>query len=313
MAIASSSSSAGEDFSRFTARRIGSGTGRDRVRSVAWNLDGRRLATGGTDKSLRIFLPDKDVRSGTEYRGHTGEISVVRWNPTHPERLATVSSAAQDKGLRFWDLRQGSKPTSVIETNGMNITMTWSPDGRYLVVGNRSDDIMWIDADEQTVIRKTRMPKETNEAFFSHNSTLLTTLVFGDAQIVAFPSNEPVHSIPVANLPITVGDLDPRGRYMAFGSNDTTLSLWETQDFTCVATSGAHDDHVRTCRFSHDGAYLASSSSGQNIHIHNVPTLSEAHVLPVSGGAPADALAWHPTKNVLAYAGQDAWIWGAGV
>ncbi|GJN91286.1 hypothetical protein Rhopal_004305-T1 [Rhodotorula paludigena] len=272
MAIASSSSSAGEDFSRFTARRIGNGTGRDRVRSVAWNLDGRRLATGGTDKSLRIFLPDKDVRSGTEYRGHMGEISVVRWNPTHPERLATVSSA------------EGSKPTSVIETNGMNITMTWSPDGRHLVVGNRNDDIMWIDADEQTVIRKTRMPKETNEAFFSHNSTLLTTLVFGDAQIVAFPSDEPVHSIEVANLPITVGDLDPRGR-----------------------------DHVRTCRFSHDGAYLASSSSGQNIHIHNVPTLSEAHVLPVSGGAPADALAWHPAKNVLAYAGQDAWIWGAGV
>lgn len=54
----------------------------------------------------------------------------------------------------------------MIETNGMNITMTWSPDGRHLVVGNRNDDIMWIDADEQTVIRKTRMPKEVRFPLF---------------------------------------------------------------------------------------------------------------------------------------------------
>ncbi|GAA6057864.1 hypothetical protein JCM3770_002728 [Rhodotorula araucariae] len=317
MAIASGSSGSstgtGEDFSRFSSRRIGAGTARERVRTVAWNLDGRRLATGGTDKSVRIYLPDKDVRSSTECRGHTGDISCVRWNPVHPERLASVSASGQDKGLRFWDIRQGSKPTSVIETYGDNITMAWSPDGRYIVVGNTKDRILWVDVEEQKIIKRVDMSVETNEALFSHSGTLLTTLCHGDAVITSFPANEPVHKVTVSEMPATVADLDPRGRYLAVGSNDTVVSMWETTDWTCVATSGVHDDPLRTCRFSHDGAYLATSAGGSEIVIHNTPTLSRATAIPTTAQS-GDALAWHPAKTVLAYtSGQDAWIWGAGV
>ncbi|GAA5913094.1 hypothetical protein JCM5296_002067 [Sporobolomyces johnsonii] len=296
------------ELSRFTSRRLG--TTRERVRSVAWNQDGRRLATGGADKSLRIYLPDKDPRTSTECRGHTGEVSSLRWNPTHPERLASCSASAQDKALHFWDIRQGSKPTSTIETYGDNINMAWSPDGKTIVVGNRSDRLLWVDVEQQTVIKRENMDKETNEVLFSHNGSLLVTAIEGRACINAFPSNEPVHSVRISPVPTTVMDLDPRGRYLAAGSNDATLTLWETQEWTCVSSMGAHDDPLRACRFSHDGAYIASTCSDSEIVISEVPSLRKAHsIKPVN----SDSLAWHPSRLLLAYGGDGAHIWGSGV
>ncbi|GAA5907889.1 hypothetical protein JCM6882_001518 [Rhodosporidiobolus microsporus] len=306
----SSSSSSGEDFTRFSSRRLG--VTRERVRSVAWNLDGRRLATGGQDRSLRIYLPEKDPRTSTECRGHQGEVSCVRWSPAHPERLASCSASSTDKALHFWDIRQGSKPTSTVQTFGDNITMTWSPDGKTIVLGNRSDKVIWVDVEEQRIVRTEDMAQETNEAVFSHNGSLLITTIEGRAHIKSFPSNTPVHTVNISGFSTTVADLDPRGRYFAAGSNDATLTLWETEEWTCASASGEHDEPVRVCKFSSDGNYVASSASDSSgIVISEVPTLKKLHSIP--NATACDSLAWHPTRNVLAYGGAEACIWGAGV
>lgn len=310
MAVSSSTPAAStSEFTKYNTRRLGNT--RERVRSVAWNQDGRRLATGGTDKILRIYLPDKDPRTSTECRGHTGEIQVVKWNPMHSERLVTCASG-QDKALHFWDIRQGSKPTSTIETHGENITMTWSPDGRHIVLGNRVDKILWIDVEEQTVIRRETMPCETNEAAFSNNGSLLLTAVEGRLNLNTFPANELLHTIRVASAPTMLVDLDSRGRYLIAGSNDTTVTLWETEEWTCVSSLGSHDDPIRACKFSHDGAYVASTS-GYEIIISEVPSLKQVHSIPLPPTQLCDTLAWHPSKYMLAYGAGDAFIWGLGV
>ncbi|GAA5828666.1 hypothetical protein JCM3766R1_003779 [Sporobolomyces carnicolor] len=297
------------DFAKYNTRRLGNT--RERVRTIAWNQDGRRLATGGTDKILRIYLPEKDPRTATECRGHAGEIQVVRWNPTHPERLATCA-AGSDKSLNFWDIRQGSKPTSSVETFGENITMTWSPNGQHIVLGNRSDRIMWVDVEEQKVIRREEMTLETNEAAFSNNGALLLTAIAGRLQINTFPANERIHTINVSSAATMCIDIDPRGRYLVAAGNDTTVTLWETTEWTCVSSLGAHEDPVRACRFSFDGAFVASASS-REIIISEVPSLKELHKISLPPGAMCDSLAWHPTKHTLAYGANDAYIWGLGV
>jgi len=50
--------------------------------------------------------------------------------------------------------------------------MTWSPDGRHIVLGNRVDKILWIDVEEQTIIRRETMPCEVTLLSFSR--TLLS-------------------------------------------------------------------------------------------------------------------------------------------
>ncbi|KAG0659672.1 THO complex subunit 3 [Rhodotorula mucilaginosa] len=292
-----------DDFSRYATRRIG--TGRERVRSVAWNLDGRRLATGGTDKVIRVYLPDKDPRAATD---NMPSWAIWTRGLSFPLRIA-----AQDTALHFWDLRQGHKPVSTVETLGENLNMAWSSDGKTIVIGNRNDKVVWVDVEEQKITRRIDMGKDqTNECLFAHNDAFLITGVEGSARITSFPENEPIHSFDVGTMPVTVIDLDPRGRYFVAGCNDTLVSLWETEDWSCVATSGVHDDPVRMARFSQDGNYVASCAADGQVVILSVPNLEKVASFTVPGGN-SETLAWHPTRNVLAYVGQETGIWGAGL
>lgn len=108
---------------------------------------------------------------------------------------------------------------------------------------------------------KTSCEQQTNEFLFGHNDAFLITGVEGQARITSFPSHEPIHSFDVGLMPVTVLDLDPRGRcvslarasgrtslnednstrFFVAGCNDTLVSLWETESWTCVATSGVHE------------------------------------------------------------------------
>lgn len=66
------------------------------------------------------------------------------------------------------------------------------------------------------------------------------TAVNGNIEINTFPANVPVHTVNVSTVAAatTNFDLDPRGKYLAAGSNDTMVTLWETSEFTCLESTG---------------------------------------------------------------------------
>jgi THO complex subunit 3 len=103
-----------------------------KVLSVAWSCDGRRLASSGSDRTVRVFShieshvrappcpPPRPCtwshaltmraqsRGGESYelRGHTDSVHQLCWDPTHPERLATASV---DRSVRLWDIRGAAR------------------------------------------------------------------------------------------------------------------------------------------------------------------------------------------------------------
>lgn len=81
---------------------------RSSVRSVAWNATGARLASGSTDRTVRIWNPDKpDIRHSSELRGHSASVDQIAWDPSHAERLGSVSA---DRSVRLWDTRSKCYP-----------------------------------------------------------------------------------------------------------------------------------------------------------------------------------------------------------
>lgn len=150
--------------------------------------------------------------------------------------------------------------------------MTWSPSGSTLVVSNRSDLVTHIDCRTHRVTHTARSQHECNEAAFSHDGSLLMTALDGTVSVTKWPGGEEVRRVGVSPVATIALDLDPRGRYLAAGSNDATVSLWELEEFTCVRSVGHHEDPLRTCRFSSDGQYLATSvGDGTGIAIVSTP------------------------------------------
>ncbi|KAM0753033.1 WD40 repeat-like protein [Meredithblackwellia eburnea MCA 4105] len=280
---------------------------REKIRSLAWSVDGRRLASGSTDKTIRVWQPDRIDRGdkGMEIKGHTGEVSTIRWDPTHPEHLVSCSAATglnMDRGVYFWDIRQ-AKPTSVVQSEGQNINMCWSPDGKTVVVGNRLDVIIWIDVIANKVIHQVKDTREVNESRFSNNGSLLFTTFNGNIDITSHPSRELVHSVNSSPVSSTTLDLDPRGRYMAVGSNDANITLWETTDWTCVRSLPYHDEPIRSVQFSYDGQFLASASAEPEVHITAVPSGKKVHTFKCN--STCDSFAWHPSRMLLALSSED--------
>lgn len=103
-------------------------------RTISWNATGTLIATGSTDKVIRLWNPEITTsKSQIELRGHTQPIEKLLFNPTREFELA---SCASDGTVRFWDTRSKACTTK-LEVAGEVFTLSWSVDGTVLVAGTK--------------------------------------------------------------------------------------------------------------------------------------------------------------------------------
>ncbi|KAL7794819.1 hypothetical protein V8C43DRAFT_314785 [Trichoderma afarasin] len=93
-------------------------------------------------------------------------------------------------------------------------------------------------------------------------------------------------------LSLTHGDLSGRtflafsadGRYLASGSGDKTIKIWDTTTGKERQTIRSHNDTVWLVTYSADGCYLATGSLDKTIKIWNVATGKKQHTLMNNSG-----------------------------
>jgi WD40 repeat protein len=223
---------------------------RDEITALAFSPDGRWLAAGSLDRTSRLWdlhSANPPAAVGTVLEGHAGAITSLAFSPDG----RWLVTGSQDGTARLWDLQSDEPERAAIVLSGHSSwvsALAFSPDGRWLATGTGDQTArMW---DLQSA------DPNTNN------------------QVLPVPGN-PYEALTPQKV-LTVMAFSPDGRWLATGSADRSVRLWDLDAPDPAANwqlLGEMEGTVTTLAFSPDGHWLATGSSDSTARLWPVRQL----------------------------------------
>ena len=280
----------------------------DFVSSVTFSPDGRVLASGSWDNTVRLWNPNTAAHSATLV-GHTDRVTSVAFSPNGN----MFASGSWDKTIRFWNPRTGKfiKNTYARFTEHETFTsvVAASSDGSSSWFASGSlDNKVWLWEGYGLVA----FPKSYKLSGHTHD---VSSVAFSaDERTLASGSHD--HTVRLWSVYdrklrailkghthfVTSVVFGPHGRILASGSHDHTVRLWDIATGKSIATLRGHIDQVLAVAFSPDGRTLASGGDDQTIRLWDVATGHQRDTL-LGHTSGVTALAFSPDRETLASAG----------
>ncbi|THH17319.1 hypothetical protein EW146_g3463 [Bondarzewia mesenterica] len=100
-----------------------------RVRSVAYSPDGKRIASGSSDETIRIWDAETGVQVGVPLVGHTDPVRSVAYSPDGKH----IASGSDDRTIRIWDAKTGVQMGDPLVGHTDDVdSIAYSPDGKCI-------------------------------------------------------------------------------------------------------------------------------------------------------------------------------------
>ena len=245
------------------------------VYDLSLSLDGKTLATGSSDNTVKLWDMETQANIGT-LEGHLNYINVVSFSPDGM-RLASCSG---DNTVRLWDMETHTEIATLGGHERSVLGVAFSPDGTRLASGGRGE---LNDADGQ--VKLWEVETQTNIATLEGHTGLVWSVAFSsDGKTLATASSDATVKVWDVETQTNIATLEGHedsvlsvafsldGKTLATGSSDNTVKLWDVATRTNIATLEGHTGTVWSVAFSSDGKTLASGSLDTTVKLWDVDT-----------------------------------------
>ncbi|ONH59074.1 hypothetical protein CcI49_18180 [Frankia sp. CcI49] len=270
----------------------------DLVEDVAVSSDGRLVAAGGVNHTVVVWDTSTGSMVGDPLRGHAAGLesvafgpdgrtvvsgdgggSAIHWDlagrpggraPLTGHRAAVwglsvspdgrlLATSSDDGTVMLWDVRGGGG-RAVFHGSGQTQALAFTPDGRWLAVGQGGAVALWE--------------------------------VAGDHTVRAVPTGTTAGTTALA--------VSPDGRWLAAGTSDRTVLLWDLSEAHPAGRRlPPHTGTVTGLAFSPDGRMVASAGLDGIVALWDVGAGRSAGTLGRVGDAGLQSLAFDPAGRIL--------------
>jgi WD40 repeat protein len=284
------------------------------VWSVAFSLDGRTLASGSVDRTIRLWDPvTGEIRATLE--GHEGSVLAVAFSPDG----GTLASGSRDNTVKLWEI--GAQTPRATLRGYTDSSLAFSPDGRRLASGGRDDTVNLWEVESGKLLETARVHRNSVHAVaFSPDGQ---RMALGHA--VGSGITVQVWALTGGRAPlafegppdVTAVCFSPDGKLLAAAGLSGPVKLWDPasgEERAPLTPLGRNQyflpSAILSIAFSPDGSLLA-----MGLHLQNGPNVQlwdaaagDARALLEGHRNSVQSVAFSPDGATLATASRDKTI-----
>ncbi len=276
----------------------------NRVTSIAWDHESKRLASGSWDNTVRLW----EALSGKALRvlqGHTGSVKSVAWD-YESKRLA---SGSWDNTVRLWEASSG-KALRVLQGHTHVVSsVAWDHESKRLASGSDDKTVRLWEASSGKALRVLQGHADSvSSVAWDHESKRLASGSYDNTvRLWEASSGKELRVLQGHADSVSSVAWDHESKRLASGSYDNTVRLWEASSGKELRVLQGHAGSVNSVAWDHESKRLASGSDDKTVRLWEA---SSGKALRVRQGHTSlvNSVAWDHESKRLASGSNDTTV-----
>jgi WD40 repeat protein len=202
-----------------------------KVNCLAISPDGRSIISGGSDKTIKIWLlgltDDRSIDNIATLKAHQLAVNGVAFNPIEGE--VAFASVSSDRRVMLWRM-ESKTPLNIFNTHTQAVkTLAFSPDGKLLATAGDDGLILIWDVDSRKLVQTLSAHRWTISAlsFSADGNTLISASWDGNIKFWQMKSGQEIDCLSTHNEEVLAMAIGRDSQSIVTASRDQTAKVWQ--------------------------------------------------------------------------------------
>lgn len=232
------------------------------------------MATGSDDSTIQLHDLDRKMVDRV-LKGHTGTVINLAYSPDGK----ILASSSIDRSVRLWDAETGAQLQEINNHRQRVMGLAFTADGKQIVSASFDRRVAFHDLEKDEQVRRLIAPTRIFDLALSPVGDYPAVVTHAGRLLIWDQGGKEPRVVKAHNQISRTVAFSPDGKYIATGSDDLTIKIWDRKSLELVQILSGHMDDLYEIQYTQDGTILASSSKDRTVRLWDVATGKQKAVL----------------------------------